>query len=122
MIRTRWWPFAAATGLVVLLAATGVIPTWPGLVHLVALPPLDMFADLRVLLVVTDSWPQFLFLLTVVGACRIALLAWLIGGTHPWGVAMAFYAVTFAPTPSPRSPPPRRTRCSTHGSSGPPSP
>ncbi|TCN55990.1 hypothetical protein EV641_103338 [Rhodococcus sp. SMB37] len=97
MIRTRWWPFAATTVLVVLLAWTGVIPTWPGLVHLVALPPLDMFADLRVLLVATDSWPQFLFLLTVVGACRIALLAWLMGGIHRWRLALTFYAIAFAP-------------------------
>lgn len=94
----RWWPLAAAAGLVVVLAAAGVLPTWPGLVHLVALPPLDQFADLRVLLVVTGSWPQFVVLLLAVTAGRIVLLAWLMGGLHRLRTAAAFYAVTFPPT------------------------
>jgi hypothetical protein len=98
IFRTRWWPLAASALLVVILAATGVIPTWPGLVHLVAFPPLDVYADLRVLLVLTESWPQFLVLLAITAACRIALLAWLMGGIHRWRLAAAFYAVIVAPT------------------------
>lgn len=96
---TRWWPLAAAAVLVVLLAATGTIPTWPGLVQLVALPPLDQFTDLRILLLRTDSWPAFLLLLTGVSAVRVALMAWLMGGLEARRLRFAalFYACAFGP-------------------------
>lgn len=85
--------------LVVALAMTGVIPIWPGLVHLVALPPLDMFADLRILILRTDSWPAFLTLTTVVTAARVALMAWLLGGLDARRLRFAalFYAAAFGP-------------------------
>ncbi|WP_257890728.1 hypothetical protein [Rhodococcus sp. USK10] len=95
----RWWPLAAAAMLVVVLAVCGVVPVWPGQLHLVALPPLDQFADLRLLLVRTDSWSQFLVLLAVVSAVRIMLMAWLLGGldTRRIRFATAFYATAFGP-------------------------
>ncbi|WP_409331568.1 hypothetical protein [Trujillonella humicola] len=85
---------ALALGVVV-LAAAGVVPTWPGLVHLVGLPPLDLFADLRVLLVATGSWPAFVVLLVLVFAARVAVLAFLMGGLDRARLRFAalFYAV-----------------------------
>ncbi|MCZ4587049.1 hypothetical protein O4328_25770 [Rhodococcus opacus] len=96
---TRWLPLAAVAVLVVVLAASGIIPVWPGLLHLVALPPLDQFADLRLLLVRTASWPQFLILLAVVSAVRVILMAWLLGGLDARRLRFAavFYAVAFGP-------------------------
>lgn len=82
-----------------LLAATGTIPTWPGLIHLVALPPLDQFTDLRLLLSRASSWPVFLALLAVVTAVRVVLMAWLLGGldTRRLRFAAVFYTVAFGP-------------------------
>ncbi|MBH0122957.1 hypothetical protein I0Q12_27065 [Rhodococcus sp. CX] len=96
---TRWWPLAATAAFVVLLAATGAIPTWPGLIHLVALPPLDQFTDLRLLLSRASSWPVFLALLAVVTAVRVVLMAWLLGGLDARRLRFAalFYAVAFGP-------------------------
>ncbi|AOW95055.1 hypothetical protein BFN03_15215 [Rhodococcus sp. WMMA185] len=84
---------------VVILAATGVIPTWPGLVHLVALPPVDQFADLRILLLHTDSWLQFIVLTAIVSVVRIVVLACLMGGLdrHRLRFAALFYATTLGP-------------------------
>lgn len=95
----RWWPLAAAAALVVLLAVTNAVPTWPGLIHLVALPPLDQFADLRLLLSRAPSWPVFLMLLAAVSAARVALMAWLLGGLDARRLRFAalFYAVAFGP-------------------------
>ncbi|MEE2031672.1 hypothetical protein [Rhodococcus chondri] len=96
---TRWWRLAVAAVLVVLLAATDAIPTWPGLIHLVALPPLDQFADLRILLSHASSWPLFLVLLAGVTAVRVALMAWLLGGFDARRLRFAalFYTVAFGP-------------------------
>src|SRR5690606_41185979 len=48
-LRVRAAGLLAVTAVVTVLAATGVLPRWSGLIHLVALPPLDLIADLRVL-------------------------------------------------------------------------
>ncbi|PND52018.1 MULTISPECIES: hypothetical protein [Rhodococcus] len=95
----RWWPLAATAALVVLLAATNAVPTWPGLIHLVALPPLDQFTDLRILLSRASSWPAFLVLLAGVAAARVALMAWLLGGLDARRLRFAalFYTVAFGP-------------------------
>ncbi|WP_129974854.1 hypothetical protein [Rhodococcus sp. Q1] len=96
---TRWWPLAAGAAFVVLLAATNVIPTWPGLIHLVALPPLDQFTDLRVLMSRAPSWPAFLILFALVAVARVVLMAWLLGGldVRRLRCAALFYAVAFGP-------------------------
>ncbi|APE10812.1 hypothetical protein ACFYRW_16910 [Rhodococcus pyridinivorans] len=96
---TRWWPLAVATAFVVLLAATNAIPTWPGLLHLVALPPLDQFTDLRVLMSRAPSWPAFLILFALVAVARVVLMAWLLGGldVRRLRCAALFYAVAFGP-------------------------
>ena len=95
----RWWPLAAGAAFVVLLAATNAIPTWPGLVHLVALPPLDQFTDLRVLMSRAPSWTAFLILFALVAVARVVLMAWLLGGLDARRLRFAalFHAVAFGP-------------------------
>jgi hypothetical protein len=74
---------------VTVLAAVGILPRWPGLVHLVALPPLDLIADLRVLMQVTAGYPQFFAGLTVSLAVRVTVLAFLLGGPRRQALAYA---------------------------------
>ncbi|WP_306366092.1 hypothetical protein [Nocardiopsis sp. CC223A] len=87
------------TAVVMTLAATGAVPTWPGLVHLVALPPLDLFGDMRVLLTSTSGPVSFTALLVAVLAVRITLLALLAGGLtrNRLALAAAFYGVLLVP-------------------------
>ncbi|HLR97321.1 MAG TPA: hypothetical protein VK053_22560 [Jiangellaceae bacterium] len=91
------WPLGAVTLAVVVLAALGHLPTWSGLVHLVALPPLDVFTDLRVLLPAAGSWPMFVLVLLVVLGVRVVVLAYLLGGPtrQTVGRAALFYALSF---------------------------
>lgn len=83
---------------VVVLAAAGVLPRWPGLLHLVALPPLDLVGDLGLLLVVTTGWPTFALGVAVSIAVRSVLLALLLGGLTRarFLLALRFY-LTVAP-------------------------
>ncbi len=76
----RTWPLAVVAAAVMVLATLGVLPVWSGLVYLVGLPPLDIFADLRMLLVLAPTWPVFVSLLVVLICVRIVLLAYLLGG------------------------------------------
>lgn len=93
----RLWPLAGVAAVIVLLAATGVLPQWSGLAHLVALPPLDMYADLRLLLTRTTSVPAFVALLLGVTAVRITVLALLLGGLSRDRLRFAalFYTAAF---------------------------
>lgn len=76
----RLWPLAAVASVVVLLAVLGVLPVWSGLPHLVAVPPLDLYTDLRVLLTRARSLPEFAGLLILVFGARTAVLALMLGG------------------------------------------
>ncbi|WP_017601241.1 alpha/beta fold hydrolase, partial [Nocardiopsis lucentensis] len=78
----------------------GVLPVWPGLVHLVALPPLDLFGDLRVLLTTTTGPVSFTLLLALVLAVRVTILALMTGGLtrERLALAAAFYGVLLIPT------------------------
>ncbi|MFI6575671.1 hypothetical protein ACIBFB_07700 [Nocardiopsis sp. NPDC050513] len=98
-VRPRWLPLAPLALLVTALAATGVLPTWPGLVHLVALPPLDLFGDLRVLLTTTTGPVSFTLCLAVVLAVRVTVLALMTGGLsrRRLALAAAFYGVLLPP-------------------------
>lgn len=95
----RLWPLAAVTGVVVVLAVLGVLPVWSGLPHLVALPPLDLYADLRVLLTRARSHPEFILLLVLVLGVRIVALSAMLGGLSRAnvGFAAACYAVMVVP-------------------------
>jgi hypothetical protein len=86
-------------GAAALLAAFGVIPAWPGVTHIVALPPLDLVHDVGALLVFTVDLPTFgLGLVAVIGA-RAALLATVLGGLtrERFLFAVRFYALVLVP-------------------------
>ncbi|GAA1105434.1 hypothetical protein GCM10009642_50100 [Nocardiopsis metallicus] len=97
--RYRWLPLVPVTAVVVLLAATGVLPAWPGLVHLVALPPLDLFGDMRALLTTTTGPVSFSVTLVLVLAARVLVLALMTGGLTRRRLLLAgvFYGVLLVP-------------------------
>lgn len=97
--RPRVWPVVVVAVAVTVLGLTGVVPSWSGLPHLVGLPPLDVYADLRVLLLVAPSWPVFGALLVLVFGVRVAVMALMLGGfdRHRLGFAAGFYAVVLLP-------------------------
>ncbi|HEV3475315.1 MAG TPA: hypothetical protein VG602_08120 [Actinomycetota bacterium] len=65
--------------VVVVMAAAGALPRWPGLVHAVAIPPLDLGFDLRLLAARAHTWQAFAVGALVSVAARSALLAFLLG-------------------------------------------
>jgi hypothetical protein len=87
-----WAPMAAAT-IAAVMVATAVAATsdhgWPGAVHLVALPPLDLTADLRLLLARSTSVPAFVLgaLASFIG--RSMLLAAMLARLDRDGLATA---------------------------------
>lgn len=85
----RWWPLAALTVLTLSLARAGAVPTWPGLVHAVALPPLDLALDLRLIVARAPGYPQ----LAVAVAASLILRTLVLGALF----------VTLGVTPSPRA-------------------
>lgn len=86
---------AAVTGLV----AVGALPAWAGLAHHVALPPLDLFADVRVLLAEAPSYPRFVAGLVASVALRSLVLAAMLGSLDRRGMAcsLALYGAAVAP-------------------------
>ena len=86
---------AAVTGLV----AAGALPAWAGLAHHVALPPLDLFADVRVLLAEAPSYPWFVVGLVASVALRSLALAVMLGSLDRPAMARtaAFYGAAVVP-------------------------
>lgn len=74
-----WWPLAALAAATVLLGAVEILPRWPGLVHAVALPPLDIAFDVRVLVARVSSYPLFAIGALVSLTVRSLILAALLG-------------------------------------------
>jgi hypothetical protein len=70
---------AVAVGCM-LAAWLGVLPTWPGLPHLVSLPPLDIAADLRVVIADAPSAPWAVAGTAAAVVARTLLLAAVLGG------------------------------------------
>ncbi|WP_202971093.1 hypothetical protein [Saccharothrix sp. ALI-22-I] len=97
--RRRLLPLAVVTVVVTVLAATNVLPPWPGLPHLLALPPMDLFADLRVLLTRATSVPAFVLLLVLVLTVRVLAMAVMLGGPSRATVRFAalFYGIVLLP-------------------------
>lgn len=96
--RRAWLVFGALAGVFMLGALGNALHSWPGLVHLVALPPFDLFADVRWLLAVAPS--RLTFFLGVVGAvaARSVVLTALLGWSAArLRAAVCFYAVTLVP-------------------------
>jgi pimeloyl-ACP methyl ester carboxylesterase len=87
----RWWPLAVVSAGAFGLAAGGVLPRWPGLVHAVALPPLDLALDVRLLVARAPTYPAFLVGLGASAVVRTAVLGSLLValGTTSLGGAMA---------------------------------
>ena len=88
-------PLAVVAAVVLALAATGVVPRWPGLLHLVALPPVDLIADFGLLMVVSTGWPTFALGVAVSILARSLVLALLLGGLTRARIRLAlrFYLV-----------------------------
>jgi hypothetical protein len=76
----RLWPLAVVTIVATLLAATGALPHWSGLAHLVAVPPVDLYTDLRLLLTRAPSVPWFIAGLVGSLVIRVGVLALMLGG------------------------------------------
>ena len=91
--------FVLLTLVVTVLGAFGVLPRWPGLVQEVALPPLDLFADLRVLMAVSPSYPVFALGVAAAVVVRSAVLAGLAGDGSRGAFleALQFYGTALVP-------------------------
>jgi hypothetical protein len=89
-------PLAAVAAAVTVLGAAGVVPVWAGLAHHLALPPLDLFADVRVLLSESPSYPAFLLGLVAVLGLRVVVLAAVLRSLDRSGLARAarFYTLS----------------------------
>jgi predicted esterase len=78
--RVRPHPLAVLAVLVIVVGVSGLVPAWPGLIQFVALPPLDLMADLRALLVYAPNAMVFAVALAAAICVRAAVLAYLLGG------------------------------------------
>jgi hypothetical protein len=92
-------PLAAVAAIVSVLGIADAIPLWAGLLHQVALPPLDLFADVRVLLAEAPSYPWLVAILLVDIALRSIVLAAMLGVLDRGGVlrCLAFYGIALGP-------------------------
>lgn len=86
---------AAAAALVAAAGWAGLLPQWPGLAHLVAVPPLGLFADLRMLVPEATGYPTLIGGAGLALAARTVMLALLLGGLdrRRLGFALRFYLV-----------------------------
>jgi hypothetical protein len=91
----RAFPVVLVALGVMSLATVGVLPKWSGLVHHVALPPLDLFADVRVLVARAGSWPAFVIGLAMSFGVRVAVLSIMLGGRRR--LAVRFYGAALGP-------------------------
>jgi hypothetical protein len=94
----RTWVSAVFVGGVMAAALVGALPRWPGLAHEVALPPLDLFADVRVLIARAPSIPLFVIGVVAALVVRAALLAAILGFTRQrFRFALRFYVSALVP-------------------------
>jgi pimeloyl-ACP methyl ester carboxylesterase len=87
-----------ATVAAVVLALAGGVPRWPGLPHLVAVPPVDLAADLRILVAEASSYPAFAIGVVVSVVVRSLLLGSLLftmGAVPTFGSGMARAAALY---------------------------
>jgi hypothetical protein len=90
--------YLCLVALVTLLGAVGVLPRWPGLPHLVALPPLGTITDLRWLLAHATGYVPFAIGLMLATGIRITVMAVLLRdrGRPSWRLAIRFHLVALA--------------------------
>ncbi|MGH2663794.1 MAG: hypothetical protein ACRDH8_13535 [Actinomycetota bacterium] len=86
-----WLPLVAVTVAAVVAAQAGALPRWPGLVQAVAVPPLDLFFDLRVLVARATSYPIFALGVVVSVVVRSAVLAALVGAVGGSGSLLSLW-------------------------------
>jgi hypothetical protein len=94
-----FWPVAAVGAVVAVLAGIGVIPRWPGAFHLVAVPPLDLWADLRILVSEAPSYPAFVAGAAASVAGRTLALGAVLAafGAGGWRRALRLYLGAWVP-------------------------
>lgn len=80
-------PLVVAAAGVTCLVLLDVIPAWAGLAHHTALPPLDLLADVRLLMAEAPSYPWFAAGLVVVLVARSMMMAAMLGALDRRGVA-----------------------------------
>jgi hypothetical protein len=92
-------PLLAVAAAVSLSGAVGAVPMWAGLPHHTALPPLDLAADVRVLLAEAPSYPWFGFGVLAVLGLRATVLAAVLRALDRDGLgwAVRFYALALGP-------------------------
>lgn len=84
--------FAAASLLAAAAVVSGAAPAWPGVVHLVALPPLDLAADVRVVMAEATSLGTAVAATAAATTARVVLLALYLGSLRRHvGFALRFY-------------------------------
>lgn len=97
----RWRRALVLVGLAVavaLLVTVGPLPRHSGLPHLVAVPPLGFFADLRLLVAAANSYPVFIAGVAASLAVRISVLALLLGSLRRHArMAGTVYAAALVP-------------------------
>lgn len=97
----RWRRGLILAGLaaaVALLVTAGVLPHHGILPHLVAVPPLGFFADMRLLVAAANSYPAFIAGVAVSLAVRASVLALLLGSLRRHArVAGTVYAAALLP-------------------------
>jgi hypothetical protein len=94
----RVWVYGLVATAVVLAALLRLLPRWPGLAQQVALPPLDLFADTRVLMARASSLPLFAIGIVLAVVARAALLAVVLGFTRRrFRFALRFYVAALVP-------------------------
>jgi hypothetical protein len=93
--RPRPAALVVVAAVATLAAALGLLPRWQGTIHLVALPPLDLVADLQLVLVRAPGIPEAVLATVASLAIRSAVLAWMLGGLDRarWLYALRFYVV-----------------------------
>lgn len=103
-LAARWWPLAGLALLAVSVSVAGLVPRWPGLVHMVAVPPLDLAADLRVWVARAPSYPAFLVgagISVVVRAAFLGALLATLGAVPTLGAGvlrgLGLYAAALVP-------------------------
>lgn len=96
--RRRGYVLAGVATAVALLVAVGPLPRHGGLPHLVAVPPLGFFADLRLLVAAAGSYPVFVAGVVLSLAVRAGVLALLLGSLRGHArTAAKVYAVALVP-------------------------
>jgi hypothetical protein len=94
----RVWVYGLVAAAVVIAALLRLLPRWPGLAQQVALPPLDLFADTRVLMARASSLPLFVLGIVVATVARAAILAAVLGFTRRrFTFALRFYVAALVP-------------------------